>query len=248
MNAPIHTFNDGSTLHTLSAMSLVKIPIWKGNRILDTVHAAAIQKAIGSAVHPLDSGYRIVEYEEADAGGNVVVQTYLIDGQHRAHILKEHFEGLCEPDFTVLVTKRRVEDESGAIAFFNAINNCKPQAWRLEPNLIINKYIAALVKKFNGTKKVKLIRPGATHRPYLSSDKLRDILLMNLKDLKQTNEEVREFVERVAVWNTQEVGAAQMSLSLGDIKKDVTILERSIDIGFILAFDGTYRWIRACLG
>ena len=51
---------------------------------------------------------------------------------------------------------KQVEDEEEAIAFFNAVNNCKPQIWRLEPNLILNKYISALTKQFNTNKKMLL--------------------------------------------------------------------------------------------
>ena len=143
---------------------------------------------------------------------------------------------------------KRVADEEGAIAFFNAVNKCKPQLWKVDPTLLVNKYVAALTKRFNGSKKVLLIRPGATHRPYLSSDKMRDALLLYSKDLKQSSEDVRAFVDRVVRWNTQEVGVSQMTLSLDKVpKKEIGILEKSIEMGFILAFDGTFRWIHACL-
>jgi hypothetical protein len=227
----------------------LRTPIWKGNRILDTAHVAELQKAIGSNVQLLDSGYRIVQYEELDAANRPVLQSYILDGQHRAAVLKDHFDNtVCEPDFPVLVTVKRVADEEGAIAFFNAVNKCKPQHWKMDPTLLVNKYIAALIKRFNGSKKVLLIRPGATHRPYLSSDKLRDALLLYSKDLKQSSEDVRAFVDRVVRWNTQEVGVSQMTLSLNEVpKKEIGILEKSIEMGFLLAFDGAFRWIHACL-
>jgi hypothetical protein len=248
MDAPIHTFQDGSTLHKTMAKELIKIPIWKGNRILDTAHVAALQKAIGNKLHTLDSGYRIVEYEEEDAAGVPILRSYLIDGQHRAAILKDHYEStLCEPDFPILVTIKRVEDESGAIDFFNIVNHCKPQAWKQDPNLVVNKYIAALVKTFNVAKKVKLIRPGSTHRPYLSTDKLRETLLLYAKGLNYTSEAIRQFVERVQKWNVQEVGAAQMQLTLGDVKKEAGILQKSVDTEFMLAFDPAFKWIHTSM-
>jgi hypothetical protein len=231
------------------ASELLKYPIWKGNRILDTAHVAEIQKAIGVHRNHLDSGYSIVQYEELDAGNNPILQSYIIDGQHRAAVLKEHFQTtLCEPDFPVLVTIKRVVDEEGAIMFFNAINKCKPQLWKADPILLVNKYIAALIKRFNRDKKMLFIRPGATHRPYLSSDKLRDRMIHYAANLKQSTKEVTEFVERVAKWNLQEIGAQQMALSLNNIhKKEVAVLEKSIEIGFLLAFDSTFKWIDACL-
>ena len=247
---PLHTFHDGSTLQLTSAQELLKIPIWKGNRILDTAHVAEIQKAIGSNITHLDSGYYVVQYEELDAGNHPILQSYIIDGQHRAAVLKEHFTStLCEPDFPILMTVKRVIDEEEAITFFNAINKCKPQSWKMDPVLIVNKYMAALTKKFNGNKKLLLIRPGSTHRPYLSSDKLREALLLYASSLKSSSEDVRGFVERVVKWNTNELGAVQMQLSLNDIpKKEIPILEKSIGAEFLLAFDGSYKWIPLCLG
>jgi len=245
----LHIFHDGSELHRMKAKTLIEIPIWKGNRILDVAHVAEIEKAIGSHINHLDSGYHIVQYEELDAANRPILGTYIIDGQHRAAVLKEHFKGsLCEPDFDVLVTQKRVTDEEEAIAFFNAINKCKPQAWKSDPLLIVNKYVAALTKRFNGTKKTLLIRPGATHRPYLSSDKLRDQLRLSAGILKQTSKEIQEFVDRVVVWNTQELGAWQMAQTLNTVpKKETTVLEKSIELGFLLAFDSSLKWIRVCL-
>jgi len=245
----LHTFHDGSELHRMKARTLIEIPIWKGNRILDVAHVAEIERALGSHINHLDSGYHIVQYEELDAANRPILGTYIIDGQHRAAVLKEHFKSsLCEPDFDVLVTQKRVTDEEEAIAFFNAINKCKPQAWKSDPLLIVNKYVAALTKRFNGTKKTLLIRPGATHRPYLSSDKLRDQLRLSAGTLKQTSKEIQEFVERVVLWNTQELGVWQMAQTLATVpKKDATVLEKSIELGFLLAFDPSLKWIRVCL-
>ena len=120
----LHTFHDGSVLRTMSAKELVRVPIWNGQRTLDKAHAARIRDAVGAAVDRLDSGYRIVYYNEPNTGGKMVRQSYLIDGQHRAEVLREHFlSSLCEPDFTVVVTEKEVESETDAIEFFNAINN-----------------------------------------------------------------------------------------------------------------------------
>lgn len=248
-STPLHTFNDGSMLHKMMVRDLLKIPIWKGNRILDTAHVAEIQKAVGIHINHLDSGYHVVRYEEFDAANKPVLQSYIIDGQHRAAVLKEHFDStLCEPDFPVLVTVKRTVDEEGAIAFFNAINKCKPQLWKGDPALVVNKYIAALIKRFNRDKKMLFIRPGSTHRPYLSSDKLRERMLLCASRLKPLSKDVAEFVERVVSWNIQELGASDMAISLNSInKKDAAILEKSVDLQFMLAFDPNLKWIDACL-
>jgi len=247
MDTPLHTFHDGSTLCPISAKELINIPVWKGNRILDTAHATAIQQAIKGDVQQLDSGYRIVQYNEEDAGGNPIRQSYLIDGQHRAHVLRTHFqESLCESDFTVLMTVKQVEDEEEAIAFFNAVNNCKPQIWRLEPNLILNKYIGALTKQFNANKKLLLLRPGSARRPYLSTDKLRESLRIVLNLLKQEDEEVLKFVNRVNEWNKRAIREAEVHLSIAK-KADVSMLEKCICIDFMLSFDSELKWIVECL-
>ena len=247
MDTPLHTFHDGSALYPISAKELVTIPNWKGNRILDTAHAAAIQQAIQGQVQQLDSGYRVVQYNEDDAGGNPIRQSYLIDGQHRAHVLRTHFqESLCEADFTVLMTVKQVEDEEEAIAFFNAVNNCKPQIWRLEPNLILNKYIGALTKQFNTNKKMLLLRPGSTHRPYLSTDKLRESLRIIINLLKQEEEEVAKFVERVNEWNKRAIREAEVNLTVVK-KSDVSMLEKCICVNFLLSFDPELKWIVECL-
>ena len=249
MNPPLHTLHDGSTLHVMSAQALIQIPVWKGNRILDTVHADSIQKAIGSHIQRLDSGYRIIYIEEGDAAGKTVHQPYLIDGQHRAEVVRRHFtESLCEPDFPVLVTVYQVDNESKAIAFFNAINHCKPQVWRLDPNLLINQYVDALVKRYGSDKKNRFIRPGTTRRPYLSVDTVRIGLRLSVEHLKQTDEEVAAFVEAVDRWNTKELAEAALRLAAGGGLRDVGSLERAVEVGFMLAFDGTHRWIRECLG
>ena len=249
MTTPLHRFHDGSTLYVTSAKYLTQVPVWKGNRILDTVHAESIRKALGTAVQQLDSGYRIIEYEEPDASGHPILQSYLIDGQHRAHVLRQHFdETLCEADFPVVVTVKRVDNESDAIAFFNAINHCKPQVWRLEPNLLLNKYIDVLVKRWGSGKKVKFIRQGLTRRPYLSVDTLREELRRRIESLKQTDEEVEAFAAAADAWNRNALLEGTMRLAGGEAFPESTLLERCIETEFMLAFDAkAYRWIDDCL-
>jgi hypothetical protein len=38
----LHTYHDGSRLYKMSALSLTKIPIWKGNRNIDLHHVSNI--------------------------------------------------------------------------------------------------------------------------------------------------------------------------------------------------------------
>lgn len=238
----LHTFHDGSVLQTMSAKELVKVPVWHGQRTLDKVHAAKIRDAVGAAVDRLDSGYRIVFYNEPDTSGRMVRQSYLIDGQHRAEVLREHFlSSLCEPDFTVVVTEKEVESETEAIEFFNAINNVKPQQWRTDPNILVNSYIAEMEKRFNA-KKPGFIRHTATVRPYLGADKLREALKAVVASLGQEKASIELFVQRALEKNKEMLGKASV-LVLANTK-DSKYYEKAAAVGFMLAVDPKLPWVR----
>jgi hypothetical protein len=120
--------------------------------------------------------------------------------------------------------------------------------WRIDPNLIINKYVEALVKRFGSDKKKLFLRSGTTRRPYLSVEAVRTGLRPFIEHLKQTDEEVAAFVEAVDRWNRNKVTDATMRLASGEAIRDAVTLERAVDVGFMLAVDGTHGWIRECLG
>ena len=240
----MHTFHDGSVLKVMSAKELVKVPIWKGNRTMDVEHANKIRDAI-IKVESLDSGYRIVNYEEADTTGNLVRQSYLIDGQHRAHILREHFlNTICEPDFSVVVTEKNVASESEAIEFFNAINNVKAQRWATDPNILVNNYIAEMEKRFN-TKTTKLIRPGATCRPYLSAERLREALKLVVSRLGQEPSKIKAFVQRAVDRN--DALLKQTPMLILSNTKDTPFYEKGEKAKFMLAIDPKLKWVSEIL-
>ena len=242
----LHRLHDGSTLKVMMATDLVKIPVWQGNRTMDKEHANKIRDAIGSAVELLDSGYRIVNYDEQDANGRIARQSYLIDGQHRQHVLKEHFLGqLCEPDFRVVVQEKDVESEGDAIAYFNAINNVKPQRWRTDPALLVNQYIAELEKRFN-TKALKCIRQGTTFRPYLSVDRLRETLKAHAAKLEQEPAKIQLFVQKVADLNASLF--ANAPLRILENNKESKYWERATEVKFMLAVDQKMKWVAEILG
>ena len=238
----LHTFHDGSVLRTMSAKELVKVPIWNGQRTLDKAHAARIRDAVGAAVDRLDSGYRIVFYKEPDTSGKMVRQSYLIDGQHRAEVLREHFlSALCEPDFTVVVTEKEVESETEAIEFFNAINNVKPQQWRTDPNILVNSYIAELEKRFN-TRGNKFIRTASTVRPYLGADKLREALKVVVASLGQEKASIEAFCTRAVEKNKELLDKASV-LVLANTK-DSKYYEKAAAVGFMLAVNPKLPWVQ----
>ena len=224
----LHTYSDGSVLRVMDASALIHIPIWKGNRHIDLAHVKNIKESTNAYL--LDSGYKIIQYEE-----DGIKKSYLIDGQHRLSVIKEHFntktiedEYFENPtkDFKVTVTETTVNSETDAIDYFNRINNVKPVQYEEDPNLIINKYIQGFDKSFPGMLKIK--------RPYLSSDKLRSALKTNINSLKKLS--VDDFVKECHIQNTK------MLQSIKTIrKKDENIIKRMIELDFALAWD--LKWI-----
>jgi hypothetical protein len=238
----IHTFHDQSILRRVGAKELISIPIWKGNRIIDTTHANKIYHAIGGDIHKLDSSvFRVVKYFELNASGIAEEQRYIIDGQHRAWCLEKFYdESVCESDFPVIIIEKTVHDETDAIEYFNALNNVKAQHWKQDPAILANAYIAAMTTQFRTG---RLIRPGATKRPYLSADKLRDKLKECGDLLRHGTEHVTRFVTATIAWNQRELLQLQVKVLTPNLK-DQHILEACLDKKFVLAFDVRLEWVR----
>lgn len=239
----LHTYSDGSTLKLMSAKELITIPIWKGQRILDKEHAASIKSAVGSTIRRLDSGYSIVRCKEEATDGKMVECTYLIDGQHRASVIRDWYAAtVCEPDFHVTVTEKVVESESDIIHDFNKINTVKPQQWKVDPAILANNYIAALERAFNTNKKCPLIRTGSTTRPFLACDALRKALLDSKALLKYAPDAIAAFVSRVQQYNVAMLGALNRELVVA-ATKDSKLKERAIAANFALAYDTKLQWV-----
>jgi hypothetical protein len=221
----LYTFSDpSSTLKKINVRELLTIPVWRGNRYIDRVHAAQIQQDVATNPSSLDTTiFRVIKYREG-----ATQQTFLIDGQHRQHVLREEFTKALSHQsphqspnpleaftFDVLVIEKEVEGESEAIEYFNTLNNVKPQ-FETDPKLLANKYIQALEAAFNPPRN-PLIRPEGktTRRPYLSSDRLRAVLEdpENVRYLKQSKEALATFVARVKEWNEEQLRDLSSSAS-----------------------------------
>ena len=240
----LHTLHDGSVLRIISAKELIRLPIWQGNRIIDSTHVEKLKSVI-SDVRTLDHGFSIVKYSENDASGRQVIQSYINDGQHRVQILRDHYTNtLCEPDFPIVVKEKHVTSELEAIAMFNMLNNTNPIHWS-DNNLIINKYIAEIEIEFN-TKKMQYIRKGHTCRPYLSSDKLREVFIKESRLLRESVSEIKIFIDRVREWNARKVASADMAI-LSAKKAEGDIIQRAAKTGFMLAIDPKLPWIHELL-
>ena len=221
----------------MSIKTLLQIPVWKGNRMFDPAHAKQIRAKIATT-KIFDSGYILIQYCELDADNCLRPQLYLIDGQHRAHLVREDIAGLCVLDFPVTVTIIVVKTETDAINYFNAINNVKILHFEVDPNLIANKYIVALETAFNTTKH-HVIRATTTKRPYLSTNDLRDVLIKH--KLQPEDHKCNEFIRRAIEKNKELLTHSDiLQLSGGP---DAKFYKSASEIGFMLAVNKKLNWI-----
>ena len=239
----LHIYSDGSKLFKMSASALMRIPIWKGNRIIDLDHVKNIKESIEYKAYLLDSGYKTVQYDEMDENNKPFKKTYLIDGQHRISVVADYFENVeNSKDFSVTVTEIRVDSEADAIEYFNKINNVKPIQFKEDPNLIINKYIQRLLTSY--PVKSKLFRNGATKRPYLSVDKFRDALLKRVDNLKKIS--IEKFIKECKITNTKIIQELEIR-SLNENEKELKIILKILELDFGLAWDDKFKWLDTIL-
>jgi hypothetical protein len=234
----LHSLHDGSNVVLMWAKELIHVPVWQGNRIINMDHVEAIRRGIQGRVDHLDFGYHIVRSTEQDASGREIPVAWIIDGQHRHHVLRDAF--LREPelaDFPVVVIERVVRSELDIIQCFNRINAVKPITWS-DPQLVVNEYIKEFIAVFN-IKKTPFIRNGSTHRPYLSVERLRAALLKHRDLLRESAEDIRHFVGRVKKWNDQQcvIHAASEHVAM----------QKAATMGFLLAMDLQLVWVREFL-
>ena len=239
----LHIYSDGSKLFKMSASALMRIPIWKGNRIIDLDHVKNIKESIDYKAYLLDSGYKTVQYDEMDENNKPFKKTYLIDGQHRISVVADYFENIQDAkDFSVTVTEIRIDSEVEAIEYFNRINNVKPIQFKEDPNLIINKYIQRLLTSY--PVKSKLFRNGATKRPYLSVDKFRDALLKRVDNLKKIS--IEKFIKECKITNTKIIQELEIR-SLNENEKELKIILKILELDFGLAWDDKFKWLDTIL-
>jgi hypothetical protein len=235
------TLHDGSCVRKMSAKELAGYEVWKGNRIIDLEHVKQIKESVGDKVSQLDFGYRIVRFPSTDAAGRPLMVANIVDGQHRHAVLKEYFAStMCAEDFEVVVIEKTVETETDIIEYFNTLNNVKPITWT-DTNLVVNLYVEALEQAFN-RHKLLLIRPGSTHRPYLSSEKLREALTPIAGRLRMRKTFINAWVERVVEHNTKKLAEADM-VCLSVKKSEGDLIQRAAKLGFMLALDPRMRWV-----
>lgn len=231
--ASVFTSTDGSVYKVLSAKLLSEYPIWKGNRILDEIHVTNIKQNMKDVKLLNMNPFRIAALKDDEN----VVHRYIIDGQHRHAILKEYFSNPDASDFEVLVAGRVFQTESEVMDYFKIINSTKSIIWKEDPVLCANQYIQALTIEFNKDIKKPMFRHGKTTRPFISIDKLRDILISKrVSNWKQTPQ---EFVEETILKNQQLLNGYRLK-----DEDSLTNMEiRAINYDFVLGLDDKFSWI-----
>jgi hypothetical protein len=207
---------DGSRWKVIPASRLATLTIWNGNRTLDMNHVQRIRESIKDIRQLNLNPFKVVVFND-DYGE----QYQIVDGQHRATLIKQYFSTSKAEDFEVVIIEKHCMNESEIIQHFKVLNTTKAIQWREDPVLVANRYIDALCQEFNIGKQV--IKPGKTTRPYVSTDKLREELISrHVVDWKISPS---EFVERCKHEN--EVALQKMS-------QDVNMEKRAIQHGFAL--------------
>ena len=247
MSKLLHTLHDGTEVRLMAARSLITLPVWKNNRNLHKDHVDKLTRDTAKNPKVLDHNYFVGVLEEEDASGKPVEQAYIIDGQHRYHVLRQYFQNPLAEDFEILVYQKRCANEVALIDTFNAINNIQPlKLWEDEAT-ILNSYVESLMYEFN-KKKVQWIRPGKPHRPYLSSDALREGLRAVMPQLVKTQEGAEEFARQVRLWNDRHVRDADVFVLGIRARKDADMFEKGAKQGFVLAYHDKLRWIDDIVG
>ena len=100
--------------------------------------------------------------------------------------------------------------------------------------------MSKLIKAF--PEKKKLIRNTSTKRPYLSTDKFREVLTKYVQQLKYINTD--EFVKRCVAANSKIVEELTANPING---KEAKIAERVVQLDFGLAFDDRFNWLTEIL-
>lgn len=239
--------SSGAHVFALHAKELIKIPVWRGNRILDYGHVAEIKADVGDRIDFLNnSTYHVARVTEMDAAGCEVTQRYIIDGQHRHQVIKMYVEAnpLFAPDFQVLVCEQEFLSEVQLIEHFNMINRCKPLKPMEDENLIVNSYLQTIPFAF-GAKK-KMFRSGACHRPNLSTDKLREGLKLHIARLPKTEKGIEEFASRLKTYNDRITVDETFVLGIKSEKRR-DLFEKGQKVGFVLAYDDRLPWISIVL-
>lgn len=236
--------SDGSQQRIMLARDLARLPVWSGNRMIDLDHAAKIKAGLKSIDHlDLKPQHIVTQMKETEDGSKETVSE-IVDGQHRVSILKEQQAAVStsttpqtnpfdKNDFKVLVIEKQCESEAEIIQQFNLLNTTKAIQWREDPRVAANRYLEALLKRFNTSKK-QLIRPGKTRFPQVSVDAVREEAIRRRVGVasSETPEEQAERVQFDHVKSLRELRETGASC-----KEEETALKAECVLGFFKNMD-----------
>jgi hypothetical protein len=234
-------FADGSVLFSISARRLATFPTWEGNRVLDEAHVATLQASIRDPTD-IQGPFTVIDYPSEVTPGTK--EHRILDGQHRAAVLKRHFESSSTivDDFAVLVRRYAGRDHEAAIAIFQQINNAKPMVYRGSETERLNLITAAFQKAFVGARKsgeaLFLVRPTC-NRPFLSIDTLTTAL-RTYKIIERTDLTPADIVAHAESMNSffaeDPVGRIPVTVTH-------TMMDRAEEYGFFLGLDPKCTWL-----
>jgi len=234
----LYKFSDGSVLKLMDAKELSKIDIWHSQRTLDVTHKQAIQKQVNNTIQALDGSlYHIVRYPPDEEGEQDICR--IIDGQHRASVLRDYFESGGAATFQVLVKEKFCKTEEEAILYFKILNNTKAIEWKEDPKLVAQKFMSALLAIFEN-EKTKFFRASKTKRPFIQVEKLQAIFVNRRIGIgmKITPE---EFAQKTLAWNESKIDHILSQVSRTSVE------DHALSLGFTLGLDENFGWLDSVL-
>lgn len=240
-----HQFRDGSELIAISARWLVRnVPPWEGQRTLQTDHVQRLKQAIQNP-RDLEGPYTVAVLQDESGP-----RWCLVDGQHRAEVLREWFQ--TQPttqDFRVVVRLKECASDLEVIQLFRTINTQKPMQYELSQEEKQHELVRLLVAEYQrqdtGHKLTEMIRSGAKQRPFLATENL----LQELKTRRFFSEDSgthgrtpREVADRIVAWNTEK--ASNPAPYLATLKGlTASLTARAVTYGFFLGMDPKLGWL-----
>jgi hypothetical protein len=204
-------YHDGSLLKMMKASAIADMDIWKGNRIVDLAHCLAIRREIGDDIDHLDlKPFHVVRYMKEVEQGRTEHVKEIVDGQHRATVLRDFFvskgDDWSKYDFDVLVIVKCCKDEQAIIEYFRTLNHTKAIEWQEDPNMIANRFLDALLRRFNSSSK-QMIRQGKTRAPYIGVEAVREEIRRRRIGIA-TKTSPAEWAE--TIWKAHQEGLAEL--------------------------------------
>jgi hypothetical protein len=134
-----------------------------------------------------------------------------------------------------------VASEEDAIRYFNQINHAKPITYTEDDTMMANRYLMGILRAFES--KLRFLRQGATRRPYVSADRFREQLVKHIHRVKEYS--VDAFVAHVRTINERLLVEVRERAEKGPAGAETLLAKKMGELGFALAWDEKWSWLRA---